>query len=408
MATTVCLLLVTMPAGLVLGQQMAVDSRCKFEKITDDIFELRFGNWAAEVDVLERDARLVRARIWPGFTNLLVTEIDRGTAGSSVKTRTVNLYVFDVIGTNTTPLLVHKVRESAMFMDEKSGQRLTNVWTDPYKIGTTNGVPVIVWRKTGKKTFLAPCSGQIPISNGHLGQGAVRDSPKKGQKSTARAEAEWLRLRPLLGTNEFAFGTPETIPTRFEEFSGHQFVIKTLGAIVGENWNYLLAVFRKEQPGRLVHFELVIAEDEINFMENRQGDVVFYHSIAQHGTGIRATCFVVGALQNDSRQIPFKDPLGAIFLDYEDGYNWARGSNVEKYFGKAGTHFADEAAIYYKLGHEIAFSIGTEHEVQLKRFGDIWLTSYKDVDSIHPVGKRKKIDETYQLKLDGPEFRPPP
>jgi len=147
-----CLFVFTIAlGGVAFGQRVAVD----FKGITDDIFEIHFKNWSAEVDVLERDAKLVRARIWPGFTNLLAAEIDTGTAGSYVKIHEVSLYVFDVCSTNGSPLLVKSIRETEAYMDEKAGHRVTNlVEQNPYRLLITNGLPMVLWTKTGRTTVI--------------------------------------------------------------------------------------------------------------------------------------------------------------------------------------------------------------------------------------------------------------
>ena len=138
------------------GKIQTIDPRCRFSPITGDIFVLKYGTtWSTRVDVLEKDAKLLRATIFPQFTNLLVVEIFTGTAGTFAKCRSVRLYVFDLSRTNTDPLLERNIKETTTFLDQKSDRFETNVWEDSYRLESTLiGQPKIRWLKNSRTTVL--------------------------------------------------------------------------------------------------------------------------------------------------------------------------------------------------------------------------------------------------------------
>jgi len=152
--TIVCLFLFSTIPSMAFGEQIGADPHCAFRNVTDTVCNLQFGRWSAQVGVLGRNAELVRSQIWPGFTNLLVAEIDSGTAGSYVQSRSLDVYVFDVGGTNTTPLLVQTVKVTTIYVDQGLGEQVTNCFEDPYTLGSTNGFPMVEWTKTGQATVL--------------------------------------------------------------------------------------------------------------------------------------------------------------------------------------------------------------------------------------------------------------
>jgi hypothetical protein len=113
------------------------DSTCRFERATDDVFVLKFKDWSAKLEVFERDAKLASWKTWPKFPNLLVAEVDSGTAGTSAKVRQLHLYVFDLRKTDAKPLLKEKIGEVMRVRDPKTGEESIHKWQNSYQLKTS-------------------------------------------------------------------------------------------------------------------------------------------------------------------------------------------------------------------------------------------------------------------------------
>lgn len=152
-STLVCVAVVVVGARTF---QSADTPRCKLKKVRDDVFLLELGSWSAQIETLERDARLVRSKLWPNVPHLLVAEIDLGTAGSYIKVREVDLFVFDLRRTNTVPVLKQQIGRTGSFWNPKTERRETMVCgAEPYRLEETQGrKPRIRWLKSAASKVL--------------------------------------------------------------------------------------------------------------------------------------------------------------------------------------------------------------------------------------------------------------
>ncbi len=131
---------------------MSSSETCKFEKVSNDVFSLKYAKWSTEIEVLERNAQLVSCAPWKDFPKLLVAVVNAGTAGTSVKVTPTYLYVFDLETNDSKPLLREKIRESSEILGEKKANKAE--WEEPYELISQKDRPAVRWKKSKKVQVL--------------------------------------------------------------------------------------------------------------------------------------------------------------------------------------------------------------------------------------------------------------
>ncbi len=119
---------------------------CEFERKDILTFEISYLSSNVTLDVNSPDAKILFCKPWKEFPNLLITEVDLGSAGPSGDRHDIELIIYDSLTKELRQVLRKKIREEKL---DAAGVKA--VWENPYSLEKTkDGKPAVRMTKSAE------------------------------------------------------------------------------------------------------------------------------------------------------------------------------------------------------------------------------------------------------------------
>jgi hypothetical protein len=169
-----------------------------------------------------------------------------------------------------------------------------------------------------------------------------------------------------------------------------------------------------DPKARGFHFERVVMDVGVEFLENGRGDVAFFFSALNNSVDWRGWIFEVRIFPSDAKRIPFTGTSKCLFSGFEEGLAWDLGSHrsIRKYFcASAAATPEEDRVLDFHLLYKVRFDDLMEQALRIRRSGDLRLTNWDSINSKGPTDSLKDVNEEFLVNIDGrlvqPDFESP-